>query len=185
MRIRTLGQQPSCRNGRTFYITAKDKDNNASTFNIPIVISADMPPFPSLVDSLVYTDTATHLSNNAFNNIVQKSMLAGKSVTNVVRRRFEYRGNEDKPVTYNISYSYTELTDSESTSRTEGWMATRGAEILMFSFVVTGGGVWRRGTDYLAGANSSRPSRTSSVKSVNSSRSLEIGSEGFSRSSSS
>ena len=121
----------------TLHITAKDKDNNASTLNIPIVISADMPPVFIIADSLVYTDTATHLSNNALNNIVQKSMLAGKSVTNVAVDDSEYRGNEDKPGTYNISYSYTELTDS-GTKSARRLMATKGEQKSgMFSLVVT------------------------------------------------
>ena len=123
----------------TLTIKAQDKSGNVITQVIPVEFVADIPPVFIIADTLVYTDTATHLSNASLNNIVQKAMLAGKSVTNVAVDDSEYRGNEDKPGTYNIAYSYTELTDS-GTKSARRLMAAKGEQKAgMFSLVVTEG----------------------------------------------
>lgn len=101
----------------TLHITAKDKDNNASTQDIPIVISADMPPVFLISDTLVYTDTATPLTTAALAKVVTNGILAKKNVASLSVDASEYIGNEDKPGTYNITYDYTEKEETKSARR--------------------------------------------------------------------
>ena len=101
----------------TLHITAKDKDNNASTQDIPIVISADMPPVFLISDTLVYTDTNTPLTTAALAKVVTNGILAKKNVASLSVDASEYIGNEDKPGTYNITYDYTEKEETKSARR--------------------------------------------------------------------
>lgn len=101
----------------TLHITAKDKDNNASTQDIPIVISADIPPVFVISDTLVYTDTATPLTTAALAKVVTNGILAKKNVASLSVDASEYIGNEDKPGTYNITYDYTEKEETKSARR--------------------------------------------------------------------
>ena len=101
----------------TLHITAKDKDNNASTQDIPIVISADMPPVFLISDTLVYTDTNTPLTTSALAKVVTNGILAKKNVASLSVDASEYIGNEDKPGTYNITYDYTEKEETKSARR--------------------------------------------------------------------
>lgn len=92
----------------TLHITAKDKDNNASTLNIPIVISADMPPVFLISDTLVYTDTATPLTTAALAKVITNGVLAKKNIASLNIDASDYIGNEDKAGTYKVTYDYTE-----------------------------------------------------------------------------
>lgn len=92
----------------TIHIKANDKNNNTSTLDIPIVISADIPPVFVIADTLIYTDTATPLTTTSLAKVISTAVLKGKSISSLSVDASSYIGNEEKVGNYHVPYSYVE-----------------------------------------------------------------------------